>query len=263
MAGTATELQRIEDFISRLTARVSKRVLDWMGGVAFLNDDLSKIWDVNFLDLHETALSAEEIADEAEGIFSAAGCDHRRVRVLDPVAGAALEPSFTELGWETDVHVVMAHRRLPNRVVDTSAVREIGAATWPGREEQMRSYAFANDEETLRQMRVFYDLLVNAAAGRDFGIVEEGRAVSFALLYSDGSIGQIEDVATLEPYRNRGYSWQVVMKALEESKATHDLTFLIADDRDWPKSFYTKVGFDPVARHHYFLKKPPDAERPT
>ncbi|MBW3595241.1 MAG: GNAT family N-acetyltransferase, partial [Actinobacteria bacterium] len=256
MGGEPDEIRRIEDFITRLNTQVSDRIVEWRGGVAYLNDRLPRIWDVNFLELIDACLSADEIATHADEILGATTREHRRVRVADPALGAALQPAFTELGWETDVHVVMLHRREPNRVVDTSTVQELGDATWPGREEQMRSYPFANEEETLRQMRVFYDLSVKAGAGRDFAIVEDGKPVSFALLYSDGSMGQIEDVATLEPYRNRGYSWRVLMKALAESTATHDLTFLIADDRDWPKDFYSKAGFDAVARHYFFLKRP-------
>lgn len=263
MESAHDERRRIEGFLSRLNHRVTERVVDWRGGLAYVNETLSKIWDVNVLELHDLTFSAGQIAEHADEIYGPVGCAHRRVRVLDEKAGAELEPAFAALGWETDVHLVMSHRRTPNRVVDTSSVEELGPATWPGREEQMRSYPFSTDDETIRQMRAFYDLIVEAASGRDFGILEDGKAISFALLYSDGSVGQIEDVATLEPYRNRGHSWRVVMKALEESRARHDLTFLIADDRDWPKKFYSKLGFDAVTRHYYFLKTPPHQKRPA
>ena len=82
--------------------------------------------------------------------------------------------------------------------------------------------------------------------------------ISFALLFSDGTTGWVEDVATLEPYRRQGLSRAVVTKALEESRARHDFTFLIADDRDWPKHFYSQLGFDILGRHYYFLKQPPE-----
>ena len=263
MGSAPPKLGRIEDFLTRLNRSISERVVDWPGGVAYVNETLSKVWDANFLDLYDAALSADEIASYADDIFGPTGCKHRRLRVFDPELGSKLEPAFAELGWETDIHLVMTHERTPNRVVDTSVVEELGAAAWAGREEQMRSYPFADDDETIRQMRALYDLIGEVASGRDFGIVEDGKPVSFALLYSDGSIGQIEDVATLEAYRNRGLSWRVIVKALDESTAHHDLTFLIADDRDWPKDFYSKVGFDPLARHYYFLKHPPDAKRPA
>ena len=261
MPDDARDLERIEAFGSALDALLCERVSTWTGGRAYTHGGLPKIWDLNFLEVTGGALGAEEIAAAADEILGANGCDHRRLKVPDPELGASLEPGLVELGWEPEVHVLMAHRRAPNRKVDTSAVKEIGAEAWPGREEQMKTRATSAEE--LRQMRGLYDLMVGVGGARDLAIVEDGRAVSYALLFSDGKTGQIEDVATLEPYRNRGYSWRVVAKALELSEAEHDLTFLIADDRDWPKDFYSKVGFDPVGRHYFFLTRPQEAKEPA
>ena len=36
-----------------------------------------------------------------------------------------------------------------------------------------------------------------------------------------------------------------------------DLVFLVADDRDWPKQLYSKLGFDPVGRFWQFTRHPP------
>ena len=168
--------------------------------------------------------------------------------------GEALTPGFLELGWEVDVHVAMVHRREPDRASDTSRVQETGAAAWPGREKQLRSYPWCDDDDLVPQMRALYELLLEAGDGKDFAIVEDGLAVSFALLFSRGEVGQIEDVATLTEHRGRGLSRMVVYKALEQSLAQHDLTFLIADANDWPKDFYEKLGFDAVGLYYYFLK---------
>lgn len=239
-----------------MSAGVSERVVQWDGGVAYVNDAIDKIWDANFLEVRDHTLSAEVIAAHAEKIMGATRAAHRRVRVSNPEVGAELEPAFMRLGWAADVHVVMSHRHEPNRVVDTSDVQELGDATWLSRAEQLGTYPDMTDDDTIRQMRAFYELAMAAGSGRDFGIVEDDKVVSFALLYSDGAIGQIEDVATLEPYRNRGYSWRVVSKVLAESRALHDITFLVADDRDWPKDFYSKMGFEVVGRHYFFLRRP-------
>jgi len=259
----ADQLRRIEGFLDKLNANVCDRVVEWPGGLAYLNASLPKIWDINFLDVHDASLSADKIEAHAEELLWETGCSHRRVRVRDPVLGAALDRDFRDRGWDTDIHVVMAHRRTPNRVIDTSMVQELGEGTWPGRDEQLRTYTFANDDETMRQMRAFYLRLLTAGSGRDFAIVEDGKPVSFALLYSNGDIGQIEDVATLEPYRNRGYSWRVLARVLDESRSRNDLTFLVADERDWPKDFYAKLGFDAVTHHYFFLKRPPDDQGPA
>lgn len=251
-----TRLQRAEDFLARLDERVSERTFPWRGGIAHLHPGLPKVWDLNLLMLEDGSLDAAEIAREADAVMGGAGCVHRRVCVRDAELGARLEPEFAELGWETDVHVLMGHAREPDRLVDTSSVAEVGDVTWPSRSERLASYPWS-DDETIRQLRVLYDLQTEAANASDFAIVEDGRAVSFALLFSDGATGMIEDVATLDEYQKRGLSRAVVTKVLEVSRAAHDFTFMVADDRDWPKHFYSKLGFEALGRHYYFLKSPP------
>ena len=263
MTDRSAELHRIEAFLTDFHERMSERVVEWRAGTAYLHDGLPKVWDLNLMRLEERGLSAHEIAVEADEVMGGTGCEHRRVWVADAEWGAELEPGFKELGWETDVHLAMGHHREPDRIVDTFEVEDVGAGTWSAREEQLRSYPWVDDEETLVQMRGLYDLMTEVGNARDFAIMRNGKAISFALLFSDGSTGQIEDVATLEEFRNLGLSRQVVTRALEESRARHDYTFLIADDRDWPKDFYSKLGFDEVGRHYYFLKTPPHEKRPA
>jgi GNAT superfamily N-acetyltransferase len=249
-------LDRAERFVAHLDESRAERVVDWPGGTACLHPGLPKIWDMNYMSLDDVTMNAQQIARYADDVMGSAGCEHRRVCVRDAKAGSRLERGFSELGWSTDVHVIMGHTAEPDVLVDTSRVEEVGDATWPSREEQLRSYPWA-DDDAIAQLRTLYALTTEAANARDFAIVEDGRAVSYALLYSDGSTGMIEDVATLEAYRGRGLSRAVVTRALEESRALYDFTFLIADDRDWPKHFYSKLGFEPLGRHYYFLKQPP------
>lgn len=248
-------LHRAEAFVARLDESTSERTFPWGGGIAHLHQGLPRVWDLNFLVLEDDALDAAQIAREADEVMGSVGCLHRRVAVRDPDLGARLEPGFAELGWETDVHVVMGHSRDPDREVDTSRVRELGDRTWPSRRKQLASYPWS-DDETLEQLRALYDLTTRVANARDLAIVEDGEPVSFAMLFSDGATGMIEDVATLEAYRGRGLSRAVMTKALHMSRAAHDFTFLIADDRDWPKHFYSKLGFDVLGRHYFFLKAP-------
>jgi GNAT superfamily N-acetyltransferase len=251
------ELERAERFITRLDQTLSERTVPWAGGTAYLHTGLPRVWDLNYMVSEDPTLSAEAIARAADEVMGEAGCKHRRVCVRDAEVGARLESDFTALGWTTDVHVIMGHAREPDHVVDITSVEEVGGATWPSREEQLRSYPWA-DEATLDQLHTLYSMTVEAANARDFAVLDGGKPVSFALLFTDGATGWIEDVATLEPYRRRGLSRAVMTKALEESRALHDFTFLIADDRDWPKHFYSQLGFDILGRHYYFLKQPPE-----
>ena len=97
------------------------------------------------------------------------------------------------------------------------------------------------------------------ASARYFALAREDGIVAGCHLYSDGSTAQIEDVATLTAHRGRGYSNAVMRRALRSAfEAGHDLIFLVADDEDWPKDFYGRLGFEPVGRTIDLVRKPKD-----
>jgi predicted GNAT family acetyltransferase len=85
----------------------------------------------------------------------------------------------------------------------------------------------------------------------------DGEVASGADLYSDGRTAQVEDLATRSAFRDRGLASAVLLRVVEEALAAgHDFVFLIADDRDWPKELYTRVGFAPIGRKWTFLRPP-------
>ena len=84
-----------------------------------------------------------------------------------------------------------------------------------------------------------------------------GQTVCSADLYSDGRTAQIESVLTLEEFRRRGLGRAVVAEAVRAALSSgHDFVFLIADDEDWPKNLYVRMGFEPLGRFYDFLKAP-------
>ena len=215
------------------------------------------MWDLNLLSVDSFDGDPEDLTEEVDELMGAVGCEHRRFWVPDEVLGAELAPSFEKMGWEVDRHVIMVARREPDRLVDTSDVKEVGRGAWPGRALQLRSYPWCDDDDLIDQMQGFYNSLYGATSVRDFAVVVDETPASFALLYSDGRTAQIEDVATLEAYRRRGFSRAVVQHLATLAQAEgHDLIFLVADDRDWPKDFYARLGFDPVGFEYYFLLAP-------
>ena len=90
---------------------------------------------------------------------------------------------------------------------------------------------------------------------RFFAARLDGAITSYCDLYSDGRTGQIEEVMTLEPYRNRGLARAAVLRALAESRtAGNDLTFLMADRDEWPRKLYDKLGFDEMGVVYEFIR---------
>jgi spore maturation protein CgeE len=86
-------------------------------------------------------------------------------------------------------------------------------------------------------------------------VVVDGQVVAYADLYDDGRTAQIEDVATLDQHRGRGYASALVLRALDEARQSGcDLVFLVSDEDDWPKALYRRLGFDDLGRYVKFIR---------
>jgi ribosomal protein S18 acetylase RimI-like enzyme len=89
---------------------------------------------------------------------------------------------------------------------------------------------------------------------RFFGVEVDGEVVSYSDLYQDGPDAQIEDVGTLPKHRNRGYARAVVLAAIGAARADGaEFVCLVADDEDWPKHLYAKLGFDELGHYTKFF----------
>jgi len=250
-----TELERALAFEKDLLEAVAERIEPTPLGRAVFTDSLPVVWSLNLLEVEQAGASAEEIAAEAERIQGSAGLEHRRVVIREESAGRALEEGFTALGWKPDVFLFMVPRREPDRRVDTSGVVEVARDRLGSiREAILREWLGELDGETLRQIGESDRRFASVGNARHFAAVVDGEPVSSTDLYSDGRTAQIEDVGTLPEHRGAGLASAVVMKALEEARATgHEFIFLTADARDWPKELYRRLGFDGVGEQYAYL----------
>ena len=252
-----TELERCVDFVVRLADRAAKTKEPSPYGVAHLNTDLPRVWSRNYLfaDGGLGGVTAIELAAETNRNLGATGLTHRKVELVDEEAGERLEPQFRELGWEVECDVIMIARRDPDREVDTSLVDEVSidelVQVWSlGWQNEPR----IKDDDVVRQLVENRRVMAGAVDTRFFAGRIDDKIGSYCELYYEPDIGQIEDVLTLERFRNRGLARATVMRALAASReAGHDLTFLIADRDDWPKELYAKLGFDEIGRIWEFL----------
>ena len=93
------------------------------------------------------------------------------------------------------------------------------------------------------------------AGARFFCARVDGEIASMCELYVDGAIAQVEDVNTLEEFRNRGLARAVVQLAVDEALlGGAELVFIHALDDDWPKHLYAKLGFDPIGYVWSFVR---------
>ena len=252
----ASTLERALNFLA-LADHGATREEPFAHGTALFDERLPRRWDSNYLLVERLPVdvNAELLAEEAERLQGAAGLQHRKLEVRDEAAGARLEPEFRRLGWTVNRHVLMAQSRDPDQPVDTTIVREVGAeALREPRAEQLRTYDWARDDDVLEQLHRAKELLSERVTTRFFAVEGDGRTVAWTDLYLAGDTAQIEDVGTLEPYRGRGYARSLVLHAADEARrAGADLVFLVADDEDWPKELYRKLGFDELGRVYEFL----------
>jgi ribosomal protein S18 acetylase RimI-like enzyme len=235
-----------------------ERAEPWRCGLALFTPSLPRVYSLNLLEVSDPqGLSAAELADEADRVQGAAGVPHRKLRVPHEAHAAGLAGAFATMGWQVQRHVAMAWRRDPDRPASAPVDEVDRAGIRPAQETYLRSEAFVTDEEILRQLLEQEPCIERAVSVRYFAARVDGEVVSYAKLYSDGRVGQVEDVATLPPHRRRGLARAVVLAAADASRADgHELTFIVADDDDWPKELYARLGFDRLGLVHNFIRQP-------
>jgi ribosomal protein S18 acetylase RimI-like enzyme len=257
------ELARAVAFEEAHRERAVDRVVRCRFGRAFLTDSLPLVWDLNLVTVADTGdASAGDVAGEAERVHAAAGHAHKRIVAVHEPDARRLAPGLAELGWKTDRFLFMAHRRNVQRA-PSAAVEEVAReAVAPLRKAFTREAPWATSEEVVEQVLAGTARFAAAGNARYFVVRDGGVVAACADLYSDGKTAQIEDVVTLPEFRGRGYGSAVVLGALAAAReAGHDFIFLVADEDDWPKELYAKLGFEPIGRNYSFLKPPPDPGR--
>jgi ribosomal protein S18 acetylase RimI-like enzyme len=243
-------LERVQRF-EREIEMAGSQTIESPFGVAVLEASLPLRHDSNYLLAERVPLGAgaRELAAEADRILGGAGLAHRAVFTFDGRLGAKLEPDFRDLGWNVRRHIWMAQLREPEREADLSVVEEVGESELrPARTTEIMRYPWGT-EAVARQLLDAKLLIAERAETRYFGVRVGGEIVSWSDLYVAQGLGQIEDVATKEEHRGKGYASAVVLRATHEARAAGaDLVFLVADADDWPKELYGRLGFDTIGR---------------
>jgi GNAT superfamily N-acetyltransferase len=123
------------------------------------------------------------------------------------------------------------------------------------------------DDAGLRQLAEYGRRENRAWGDRTFAIGgEDGRLAAMTKLRIGEGVAQLEDVFTAPEARGRGYGRAVVAHAAAVARAARpELIFIIADDNDWPKELYAKIGFEPIGWTWSLHRGPatPAADRPT
>jgi GNAT superfamily N-acetyltransferase len=248
----ADDLRRAFDFVLRADM-FGTEVVPWRHGLSVRAPEVPLRHDSNYLLVEPVPPPAriDALVAEADEVAKAAGHRHRLLMFRDAEAGERLAPGFAERGWEVQRGLVMAHRRAPVREMDLGLVtRTEPEALLAVRTADILRYPWGTPE-VARQLL--------AARGHSpvptqvWAVFEDGAPVSWAELYLEGGVGQVEAVATVEAFRNRGFASAVVLRCIAEARrAGADLVFLCAQADDWPKDLYVRLGFDAIGRYVKF-----------
>jgi GNAT superfamily N-acetyltransferase len=246
-------------FEREMLRRSSTSVEPFAYGTAYRNADLPLRWSSNLLWLDGRArpAGAEAVAAEADAIIGGAGLSHRKVNA-DGEEGAALASGFLRLGWTVHRLVVMTLERPPDAPPRLPVERVTYAEAAPLVETITKRWEITEDAEALGQLNRHKAVMEESVGAAFFLARVDGRPAGMCELYVDGGVAQIEDVNTLEEYRGRGVARAVVLAAATAARAEGaDLVFLLADEDDWPKDLYRRLGFDAVGPEWEYVRTPP------
>jgi GNAT superfamily N-acetyltransferase len=232
----------------RLADMLGTRVEQSPYGTAVRTPELPLRQDSNYLLVDRTDARAVDLARELDRLSL------RALVVRGEEAAARLANEFSALGWQAHRHLVMAHRRPPERTADTGLVTEVGEQTL--RELRRRitlSYPWGSPE-LAEQLLEAKSMMTERVETHFLAVVVDHEPVAYADLYLGEGVAQIEDVLTLEKHRNRGYASALVLRGIEEAKRRGvTLSFLVADADDWPRHLYARLGFDVIGRYAKFF----------
>jgi GNAT superfamily N-acetyltransferase len=189
----------------------------------------------------------ESVADEA-----LAGLAHRRLDFDLSASAQPLRASFERNGWLTTRLLWMRLATAP-APVSLALVREVPYEAV----EQLRAIWHCEDFPE-QDASGFFDQAREVASirrARVLALHEGGMPVAFAQLVRDGAVAEITHVYVHPEYRGDGRGETITRAAIDAAGDVEDL-WICADDEDWPKEMYARVGFRPVWRSMQFTLVP-------
>jgi len=256
MTTPANDLERIVGFCRYLDERCSERIFSSFLATALLCESLPLVYERNFLRVEDAGANANELSTLADRIFGAAGMAHRKVISDSAEIGERLTPQFESMGWKVERVIAMVHSGSIEQEPLPLVAEVESEEMIPFWEEENRE-RFPGGAELVRQLTQQNLLIKGKVDCQYFARRLDGRVVSGCQLYTRGGTAQIETVGTLSEYRNRGLASSVIRRAVWEADASgHDLIWILADEDDWPKALYAKLGFGPVGHFFGFTRKP-------
>jgi ribosomal protein S18 acetylase RimI-like enzyme len=249
----------------RAHMQIARHVAPLRYGVACVDETLPLVFYANLLWVTASAgeVAVAEIMADADRWLAA--FEHRWVVVDREQLWRTLDDDFAAAGWDVQTHVFMTHRRPPDRLAPDGAVREVTHDDILAAElRYMQTQPWCTSAEPARQVLEHHIRIGRVLNERCFAIFDGADVCAYAKLRQRDGIAQVEDVVVLAQYRGGGLGRLVTTAALVAGlELEPELMFIVADDDDWPKELYARLGFQAAGRTRAFHRLPPPPPSPA
>jgi GNAT superfamily N-acetyltransferase len=259
---TASERDALLAFELALDEQVCDEVHRESWGRLFLTNSTPLIWDANWVGIEEVGLTLEQLVAIADDALGGEGFGHRTICLLDEADGHRVAEEIEAAAarwprWEVERTRYMLWR---GGAVEPAPAREARLAEIEALRKAIIAESLPPDGGGAAAVdQLFENDRRYGLAGGDLWFVapaEDEPQSACRLLRADG-IGQVEEVGTLAPARERGYAKAVVTAAVAAAQAAGDETiFLTAEAADWPQLFYARLGFETVGDLTVLRRRP-------
>jgi len=228
-------------------------------GLAIRDERLPLVFFANLLWVTATSARAVSVGQlTADADRALAGFDHRWVVIEHESLWQTLDDGFSAAGWGSETHVYMAHRRVADRPARLDGVREVGPDDILAAQERFTQTQPWSTGDAGRQVVEHHRRFGAVLDERCFAAYVGDDVCAYAKLRHLDGVAQVEDVVVLTEHRGNGLGRLVTTAALVAGIALDpELLFIVADDNDWPKQLYARLGFEPVGRTRAYHRLPP------
>ena len=254
-----TELERIIAFDHHFERAQSSSIVEVGWGFAHLQSDFPHSFSHNRV-VVTGDVSVAEVLAETERVLGGAGLTHRYVKFDDEVAGEAAIQAFVAAGYEHQPLVTMIHNGESSDTSNDSQSNPVSEVTVdqlrPALIRDWKVELPGTPDEVINQLADRVELYSRGAETAFLAVFDGDDVASRADLYLDrqNGIAQFENLVTHADYRGRGHASALVREGLRRSGAAGcGLSFLVADLNDWPREWYSRLGYVEARQSHEFI----------
>ncbi|WP_285509746.1 GNAT family N-acetyltransferase [Actinokineospora sp. NBRC 105648] len=254
----SARVRRIGAFEERFARAQASRVVEFDWGYVLLQAEYPASWQHNRV-VVTSAVDPAEVVAAADEVLGGAGHTHRLVQFNDDVAGESAATTFEAAGYQVHERIVtMIHSgALPARTGNRVKAIEFDQL----RPALLHDWRADYPDDTDEQITQLADRVLLYARGAEVAFLAvqspTGEVIARGELYVADGIAQFENLITRPESRGEGHGRQLVTEALHRAReAGADLSFLIAEATDWPRSWYRRLGYQDANQTHVYQRVP-------